>query len=78
MIVVAVGTVYLIVCARFGLAVRDVLSVEGGEVVACTGTALRGSGSTDVSRMPPLKTSGALASCGGNGPLLASPDDACK
>ena len=56
----------------------DVLAVEGGEVVTCTGAALGGPRAANIGGVTPLVASGALTGGGGYGPLLASPNDACK
>ena len=78
MLVIAVGAPDLVVRTIRGLALGDVLTVKSGEVIPCTCAALGGPRAADVGGVTPLMTSGALASGGGDRPLLASPDDACK
>ena len=78
MLRVAVDAPDLVVHAVGGLALGDVLAMEGGEVVTCTGAALGSPRAANVSGVTPLVASGALAGGGGYRPLLASPNNACK
>ena len=58
---IAVDALDLVVRAVEGLALSGVLTVKGGEVVSCTGTALGSPRAANVSGVTPLVASGALA-----------------
>ena len=61
MLRVAVDAPDLVVRAVGSLALGDVLTVEGGEVVSCTGATLRSPRTANIGGVAPLVTSGALA-----------------
>ena len=61
MLHIAVDAPDLIVRTVGGLALSSVLTVKGGEVVSCTGTALGSPRAANVSGVTPLVASGALS-----------------